>query len=397
MQYRTYKYKEITAYTWTYVKADGSYASFTNKDTLVFASSGAVASYSIDSDYMVSNNSSIVIALPTNAVPGQIIALIDDSGAYDIGVVTSVDNENLKIQYKGLMSLFDVNILNPGRVETIDDAVISYKYNAVAGTGFILGSYFATSNTDKYLRLPLFIRTSGSINAVWDYTGDTVNVKQWLIDLFNSHNVTVKFRLVFESTNRAYIELYISQNTTSARKLLKANISGFKVKHEEETGSDATVCQVLNSSTKALIATYYLLKDNTVTTNASATNRVMPYKLKTATLDVDNDDGVTAEDVAKDNLCNTEYNHYLNISVNKNNKCLPDNLGIGDPVTVVPEIEEMKVSDSIDSNYADKVYYTILTGKKESSNSSDITLILGKSRINYTDLIQMQNMKKVRG
>ncbi len=397
MQYRTYKFQSITPYNWTYTKTDGSYASFTNSDTLVFASGGAVSSYSIDNDYMVNNNSTINIALPSNAVADQIIVLINDNGAYDIGVVTSVDNEKLTIQYKGLMNLMDTDILNPGRVDSIDDDVITYKYNAVSGTGYIIASYFCTNATDRYLRLPLVIRTSGSIDAVWEYSGNTVNIKSWLMDIFNSHNVTLRFRLVFESTSRAYIEIYITQNTTQAKRLLKGNIHSFKIKHEEDTGSNATVCQVINKDTKALIATYYLLSNNSVTTTASHSLRVFPYKLKVAEFDTENTDGATAINVAKDNLCNTEYNHYLSISLDKNSKCIPDNMEIGDPILVVPTIEKMTVSDSINNSYADKVYDTIYTGRKESSKSSEITYILGKSRINYTDLIQMQNMKKVRG
>ena len=74
----------------------------------------------------------------------------------------------------------------------------------------------------------------------------------------------------------------------------------------------------------------------------------------------------------------------------------PQNLQIGDAVVIVPEIEEMKAGQSIETDYTDKVFKSVYTGKKESSASNEITLIFGKIRVNYTDIIQMKNMKKIR-
>lgn len=403
MQYRTFKFKELPEpYSWFLTKDDGSQEEFKNYDTLAYAAGGPVSSYEIDNDYTVANNSTINIVAKTAAVAGQLVALIDDAGAYDIGVITSVDNENLKILYKSLLALFDGDILNPTRANQDDESAVTYLYDGVDGTARILASYFAKSTTDKYKRLPIRVRTSGggksggkyNVPAIWDYEDNTVNLRDWLVELFNKHNVVLQFRLIFE-TSRAYIEIYVMYNTTGGR-LLKNNIHGLTITHTEESSAKATVCQVIDKDTKALLSTWYLLVDNTVTSNKNASNRVQPYKLTVAELDRDNDDGATAQTVAEDALKYSDFNHYISVKVDKNSKMIPKNLSIGDAVTIVTETDEMTAADQIDTNCEDRVWKSIYTGRKENSRSSEATLIFGKIRINYTDIIQMREMKKVR-
>lgn len=405
MQYRTFKLQQLAApYTWDYTKADGTTATFYNYDTLVYASGGAVSSYSLDNDYMVNNNSTVYLAKETKAVAGQIIALIDDSGAYDLGIVTNVDNEKLQILYKPMLELFNNDFLNPARDNTSDDTEITYKYDGIIQTGQIVGSYYCTTVTDRYLRLPLFIRNSGggatggqyNVPAVWTYKDSTFNIKDWLIDLFDTHNVVLQFKLVFEAGERAYIEVFISRNANGNSRLLKANIHGMTVSQTEESEVKATVCQVIDQDTKALKSTWYLTVDNTITSSASHSRRMQPFKLTVAEWDSANAEGVTAEDVAKDALLYSDYNHYINIKISQSSQMKPQNLQIGDAVVIVPEIEEMKAGQSIETDYTDKVFKSVYTGKKESSASNEITLIFGKIRVNYTDIIQMKNMKKIR-
>lgn len=408
MQYRTYKLQQLPEpYTWTYTPSGGKPKSFCNYDTLVYASGGAVASNVIDNDYLVSNNSTVNISRPTKAVAGQIIALIDDTGAYDIGVVTSVDNTKLQILYKSMLELCNDNMLNPMRVVMNEneeaETEVKYLYDAVEDTAQILASFFAVAATDKYRRLPIRLRTSGggtkadgsyNVPAIWSYKDNSINIRDWLVELFNTHNVVVQCRLIFE-VDRAYIELYVSRNTTGGR-LLKNNVHSMRITHAEDSSAKATVCMVLDQSTKQLIATYYLQIDNTVTTNPYSNTRVQPYKLITAELDQENDDGATAKTVAEDNLLYSDYNHYVSVAIDRNSAMYPKNLNIGDAVLIVPELQDMTDEDALTDNYDDKVMHSIYTGRKEDSESSQVTLIFGKIRLNYTDLIQMQQHKLVR-
>ena len=408
MQYRAYKFTELKeAYPWDFQTKDEGTFEFWNFDTLTYAAGGVAIGYEIDNDYTVANNSTVYIAEETKAVAGQIIALIDDAGTYDVGVITSVDNEKRKILYKSLLSLFDGAELNPTRDNGTggeDDPVIKYLYDGVEGTGRIIAAYYASQNTDRYKRLPIIVRTSGggkdssgkyNVPAVWDYTGNTVNLRTWLVDLFNKHNVVVQFRLVFEAS-RAYIDVFITHNTTEGR-ILKNNIHGMTVTHTEDSAAAATVCQVIDGETKTLLSTWYLLSDNTVTRDASSPNRVQPYKLTVAEFNVDNSDGATEQDIAEDALRYNDFNHYISVKIDRNSAMMPKNLRIGDAINVVTEQDDMMAGDAIVEDYSERVWKSIYTGRKESSDSSEVTLIFGKIRINYTDLIQMQTMRAVRG
>lgn len=404
MQYRTYKFNELPQpYNWAYISSDGSRTEFKNFDTLIYASGGAVAVYSIDNDYMLSNNCTVEITTETEAVAGQIIALINDHGAYDLGIVSSVDNKNRKILYKSMLSLFDVDVLNPARAPSGDDGFVKYLYDGVEGTAAILASYFASEGVDKYRRLPLRIRTSGGgknsagkyyVPAIWSDMSNTINVRKWLIDLFDKHNVVLQFRLIFE-TSRAYIEVYIFHNTTGGR-LIKNNVHGMTVTHAEESAASATVCQVIATDNKALLSTWYLLSDNTVTKDASARNRVQPYRLIVSEFDQSNDDGATEQTIAENALLYSDFNHYVSIVIDKNHAVFPKNLQIGDAVRLVTEVDDMANTDIVKEDYADRIWQSIYTGRKEDSDKSLVTLLFGKIRINYTDLMQMKDAKSYR-
>lgn len=406
MQYRAFKLKQLDEpYEWTFTKSDGTRRVYVNSDTLAYAAGGAVSAWKIDDDYLLSNNSTANITSRTNAVPGQIIALIDDTGAKAFGIITAVDNDNLQITFRNSLSLFDIDVLNPMREQIAqedDDAEIAYLYDGVEDTAQMIAAIFASAGTDRYRRLPIRIRTSGggrtngtlNIAAVWKYTDNTFNVKEWLETLFDTHNVTVQCKLVFEVA-RAYIEIYIAHNTSGGR-LVKNNIHAMTITHNEDSSANATVCQVIDSETKALLSTWFLLSDNTVTQDSNDENRVQPYKLTVEEFDSDNDDGATEQSVAENSLLYGDLDHYVKCEFDRNSAMYPKNLNIGDAVTIVPSLEQMTVDDEIDENYDSKVMHSTYTGRQEDSSNSMVTLIFGKIRVNYTDIIQMRYQRKVR-
>ena len=94
-----------------------------DRQTLAYKDGGYVASYTIDDDYIVNNNSTITIvkALNDKVVEGDTIALISTSGAYHKGTITTFDNSDYKITYKSDKELFNNNILNPLRTDFIEE------------------------------------------------------------------------------------------------------------------------------------------------------------------------------------------------------------------------------------------------------------------------------------
>lgn len=406
MQYRAFKIKELDEpYQWTFKNTSGVMKTFTNYDTLAYAAGGAVSKWSIDDDYLLSNNSTATITAPTKAVPGQIIALIDDAGTKAFGMITGVDNDNLQITFRSVLSFFDIDILNPMRelaAQEEDDVKIKYMYDGVEDTALMLAAIFSSAGTDKYRRLPVRIRTSGggktdgayNVPAIWKYTDNTFNCKEWLQALFDTHNVVVQCKLVFE-VSRAFIEIYVAHNMRGGR-MVKNNIHAMIITHNEDSAAKATVCQVIDKESKALLSTWFLLNNNTVSEDASATNRVQPYKLTVAEFDSDNTDDATEQSIAEDNLLYSDLNHYVKCEFDRESAMYPKNLNIGDSVTIVPKLEEMSDDKALTNEYADKILKSIYTGKKEDSDNSMVTLIFGKIRINYTDIIQMRYQRKAR-
>lgn len=398
MQYRTFKFIELSEedyYTITVQEKQ-----FQIKDNLIFAESGAVANYEIQNDYMIDNNSTIKLVTTTEAVAGQIITIIIESGAYDTGVITAVDNKLKTITYKSLLELFNQEMLNPYREANVDDDIpeIKYSYDAINDTGLILASYYLNS-PDKNLRLPLVIRTSGGtdLTAIWQYDENSFNIKEWLINLFNDKNVVVQMKIVFE-VDRGYIDCLISQNTTGGY-LIKNNQTAQKITLNETQTNTSTVCTVIDSATKEILSNWYLLQDNTVTEDIEANNRVLPYKLVVAEYDQEEafDTGATEQQVAEDELLYSEFNNYTEIKIDKNSKVF-DNLVIGDSVTIIPEIFSMKQTDELflEEEYEKYLLNSIYTGRKEKSTESRVTYIFGKGRVNYTDIIQQEKLKNRR-
>ncbi len=397
MQYRTFKFTELEEENKYNITISGK--QFQVSDNLIFATSGAIAYYEIQNDYMIDNNSTIKLVTTTEAVAGQIITIILDSGAYDTGVITAVDNEIRTITYKSLLELFNQEMLNPFRQEDIDEVeAITYSYDAINDTGLILAAQYLQSS-DKNLRLPLVIRTSGGtdLKAIWQYDENSFNIKEWLINLFNDKNVVVQMKIVFE-VDRGYIDCLIQQNTTGGY-LIKNNQAAQTITLNETQTNTSTVCAVLDSTTKEVRSVWYLLQDNTVTTNMDAENRVLPYKLIAAEYDEEEaiESGATEQQVAEDELLYSEFNNYTEIKIDKSSKVFA-NLVIGDSVTIVPEIQEMTKSDNLlsEEEYEKYLIDSVYTGRKEKSTESRVTYIFGKGRVNYTDIIQQEKLKQRR-
>ena len=106
MIYRTFALQDLTS----------DLATEEIKNTLVYASDGAVADFEINEDYLMDNNSHIVLVEKTAAEVGEIITLIGERGEYASGVIFTVDNENLKIIFRSILSIFDQTVLNPNRL-----------------------------------------------------------------------------------------------------------------------------------------------------------------------------------------------------------------------------------------------------------------------------------------
>jgi hypothetical protein len=138
-----------------------------DRQTLAYKDGGYVASYTIDDDYIVNNNSTITIvkALNEKVVEGDTIVLIKTSGAYHKGTITTFDNSDYKITYKSDKELFNNNILNPLRhsfIEEVEEGDRIYTSFGIDYIADIIQLYFGGAN-DIYRRLPLKVYTDGDV------------------------------------------------------------------------------------------------------------------------------------------------------------------------------------------------------------------------------------------
>ena len=77
-----------------------------DRQTLKYKDGGYVQSYTIDDDYIVNNNSTVSVVKKrdntlSDVTAGDVIALIENSGAYHKGVITTADATARTISYKG--------------------------------------------------------------------------------------------------------------------------------------------------------------------------------------------------------------------------------------------------------------------------------------------------------
>lgn len=393
-----------------------------DRQYLTYKDGGYVASYTIDDDYIVNNNSSLTIVRPTMAAVGDIIALIENSGAYHKGVITAVDNASYEISYKSDKELFNDDFLNPLRSEfdTDDGETVEVAGNfGIDIVKAIIESLFAKTE-DPYKRLPLIVETvgdvvdergNGAMSWIWD--DDGINMVDWLTELFESYNVVLSWTIDFNTSetsleNRNPKIVVTLSAITNAGGIIKDNVAMQTITYTTEDLPDATVCYIISSETKDLIdgGVYYLCQNGGeyyVTTDISDTNRMRPVKSVVVEYDdsEDSTENTTLEEAAANELIPSKYNHSIEIEISADSKMFDfENVEFGDAYQIIrhddeavetmslltdEEKEELMASLTIDSIY---------TGRKESSGNKIITLYFGLGRKNYTDLIQIRMRKQ---
>lgn len=338
-------------------------------DKLAYVDDGAVTNFKLNDDYLSDTNSSFEITQSTAAKPKDIVALLEGERTVALGVITSVDNTAKTITFKSMLNIFNVDILNPLRsiLAQEEDDKIKYRYTQ-DDARLILLSYFASASVDKEARYPLDIVISGEFTAIWNYTSNTINARQWLLDLFNDKNVVLQFSLIFEDdTGLSYIRIRLAKITAVADNI-KDNVYCQEIISTEELKPKATVAWVLDKANKKLLSTWYLLHDNTVTQDATNINRVYPYLPKA--VEYENKDGATQKLAAEQVLLNNLYRHQIKIKYSDlTSPMYPKDLQIGDSVKII----------SKDGSVFDSIY----TGSEDNKR----VLIFGKARTKFSDIL----------
>lgn len=239
-----------------------------DRQTIAYVDGGFVASYEIDDDYIVNNNTTVSIITPTKAMPGDIIALIKDTGAYHKGVITEVDNSALKISYKSDKELFNDNFPNPFSQAFLD--ISGEVENPVAGKFGVsviaeLLQVLYADTTDEYKRLPLAIVTEGDVldengaaRMLWTWQDLSINMVDWLVKLFETYNVVVRWTIDFDTSaedisKRSPKYIVTVSAITAKGGLIKDNVAMQTITYTGEQTYEQTACILVDSETKTLL------------------------------------------------------------------------------------------------------------------------------------------------
>jgi len=137
---------------------------------------------------------------------------------------------------------------------------------------------------------------------------------------------------------------------------------------------------VYNPDTGAILGTFYLLTNNTVTTSATNANRLLPVHTKYIAFDASK--GYTATQVATSELSGKIYNHCIQYKLSKEQRLVhPFSFNYGDEVKII---------------YDGREYDSIFTGLKYKKDEPYITCLFGKTRIDFTDRLKQYIDKRYR-
>ena len=270
-----------------------------DRQSLEYVDGGVMKNYSVDLDYISDNSSTVTLAEETYAKKGDIIARISGKGKIFLGCITAVDNTKLTISFKNMKELFSDTVLN---VFKYTDTA-GYKFEAVGTIKLILTLAFIDMDDIKK-KLPLKIETYGTApSAVWSDEGDTLSIKDFLAEMFDSHNIYLDFDIDFKANK---IVCKIIKNTSGGY-VIKDNIKLSEPTFDKNELPSYNKAVVYDEESGTILGTYYLLADNTVTEDADDENRLLPVQTKY--ISYEEDKGYTPMEAAASELSGNIYDH----------------------------------------------------------------------------------------
>ena len=346
------------------------------RNNLEYIDGGVVKDYNIDYDFISNNTSTASIINISNGFKGDLIALIDGSSLVELGVITSIDNTEHKISFKQMKELFNDTVINVFKYTDL----IGCKFDGVQGLKVLLNYAFIQTNDNKK-KLPLELRTFGSdTSCVYTSDDDTISILDFIDWLFDTYNIYLDFSIDFVNNK---VVCKIAKNSTEGY-IIKDNIRLSKPQFDSNEMPTYNKVVFYNQDLGTEEGTFYLLDDNTITSDSTNAHRVLPTQSKYVSWDETAAirEGYTMIDKAKSELCGNIYNHCILYKLAKNQtmvKC--KNFRYGDKVTII---------------YEDREYQSIFTGLKYNMYDPYYTCVFGKTRIDFTDRMKMYNDKRYR-
>ncbi|MDR3021575.1 MAG: hypothetical protein LBU60_02720 [Clostridiales bacterium] len=256
--------------------------------------------------------------------------------------------------------------------------LLNKKFDGVQGLKTLL-EYAFIQTTDPKRKLPIEFKTMGQeLDCIWTDDTNTIDITAFIDFLFDKYNIYLDFSLDFKTDK---IICTITKNETQGL-VLKDNIKVSKPEVDSNELPAENKAILYDKDRGTIKQTYYLLTDNTITTNQNHKDRILPPSTKYIEWDeVDAiKEGYTMEQLAMSELSGNIYNHCIKYQLSKKQTMVkPLNFKFGDKITVI---------------YEGRSYDSIFTGIKYKMKDSFYTCIFGKTRIDFTDRMKMYNNRK---
>lgn len=207
---------------------------------------------------------------------GDIIALIQDSGAYHKGVITAVDDTALSISYKSDKELFNDNIPNlySGDFAQNNELKIAGKFGVEIVIELLRLWFKDTDDTLK--KLPVTFVADGDVldengepKMLWTWSNDSINIVDWLTELFEKYNLSLSWDINFDISKNLTIPKLNEDGSdnpdarhpqylvnlsaiTKGGGIVKDNVAMQTITYTVKELPDATVCRVIDSTDKQL-------------------------------------------------------------------------------------------------------------------------------------------------
>lgn len=342
---------------------------------LDYVDGGVIRDYTVDMDYISNNASTITLPDETYAKKGDVVVVMSGTEKLFMGCVTAVDNTKKTISFKHMKELFNDTVLNIFKYASI----LGYKFDAVEAVYEIIRLGFI-DNTDTKRRLPMILEKRGTATgAVWTDESDTINVLDFIGWVFDGKNVYLDFDIDFVENK---IRCVIIKNITTGF-VIKDNIKLSEPAFDKNELPAQNTAIVYNADSGTIYGTYYLLADNTVTTNASHAKRLLPAQTKYVSYNP-NDENTTFTplEVATSELQGNIYNHCIQYKLAKEQNMV--------------KATAFKYGDGVKIIYNEREYDSIFTGLKFNSTDPYYTCFFGKTRIDFTDRLKLYIDKRYR-
>jgi hypothetical protein len=161
-----------------------------------------------------------------------------------------------------------------------------------------------------------------------------MNMLDFIDEMFDKHNIYLDFDIDFTNNK---IVVTIAKNDTMGY-VIKDNIKLSTPEFDNNELPKENKAILFNKTTGVTVGTYYLLQDNTITTNQANLGRLWPPQTKYIAYDeVDAiKNNYTMEDIVRSELCGNIYNHCIQYRLAKEQTMVrPTNFRIGDKVTII--------------------------------------------------------------